>query len=368
MICFRQLLFFLLLLTPLVKVYADEDNSKSSSIQLKVSLKQDLMENKQTVKEIKIDKNMNAKITISSTPIIKEADILKKDIDNLSDKIEKSEQNQQNSVKEAKKENILEQPKNQNKEEIKKNTQENNLTEQNIIINGNEKSTFTIKDGIKNININFQPNIINKTKQPKQVNNKNLKNKKVTVKKTFKKNNKKTIKTNDAKKAINTNAKQTYNYNDLTSKNNTANDTEGNIVIIDKTKEKEDESQTKQKDVNNENRAQNQKTTNNKHEKQDIYIINRIINVDENTPLTEETLKQLNAKQTSDDKDVNIKIIQENNDAEKIKTNNDKNTNNKQLTAYKYDKSENKFKQRYDLITANHISYGEMAFVKDYNN
>ncbi len=355
MICFKQLLFFLLLLTPFVKVYADEDNSKLNSIQLKVSLKQDLMTNKQTVKEIKIDKNMNAKITISSTPILKEADILKKDIDNLNDKIEKSEQNQQNSTKEEKKESmlLLKQPKNQNAEEVKKNTQENickNLTEQNIIINGNEKNTFTIKDGVKNININFQQNTISKTKQKKPI-NKNLKNKK-----TIKKNNKKTIKTNDAKKTINTNAKQTYNYNDLTSKNNSENDTEGNIVIIDKTKEKESENQTKQKGVSDENK------------KQDIYIINRIINVDESTSLTEETLKQFNTKQTSDDKDVNIKIIQENNDTEKMKTNNDKNTDNKQLSSYEYDKSENKFKQRYDLITANHISYGEMAFVKDYNN
>ena len=86
---------------------------------------------------------------------------------------------------------------------------------------------------------------------------------------------------------------------------------------------------------------------------QNIYIINRIINLDEDIDITDEMIEQLGSEEINAEELKNIVIE----------------SNKKSSTSGTlHGQNDNKFKQRYDLMTANNVSYGEIAFVDDYNN
>jgi len=91
-------------------------------------------------------------------------------------------------------------------------------------------------------------------------------------------------------------------------------------------------------------------------EKDNIYIINRIINLSEDAVLTEEDLQKITL----------------NNDIEKNITQNNNAEQNSDQQHFSYSKTDNKntnkFKQKYDSITSNQMNYGEIAFIDDYNN
>ncbi len=371
-------IFLFIFLFPVIKIYADEINTNSNLIELKIPIQQNL-KNEPTIKTIKIDDNTEAKITISSEKIdTKKMDFLKNDIIALNNKIEsKTEEYKKNNLVVEKEKNIptqqeivkktsntvnlvedinignkkTEQKIEQvnNKVQKKANNNENNndkTLNQEITIKGdyknNQQSVIKIKDGARNININFQPNIITSNKQQKQVKGtKKTKNiSKNNVKRSKIKSGVIIVKDKDEKKK-DTTTKNVEKKNVTTLTND----------VVAKDEEKKENTTTPVEKANLPEKENNvTKNDKKEEEKQNIYIINRIINLDENSQLTDEIMKSISI----DDEDNNKQIIKVGN--------NNKNS----LSAYS--QNDNKFKQKYDLMVENTIPYGEVAFVEDYNS
>ena len=83
---------------------------------------------------------------------------------------------------------------------------------------------------------------------------------------------------------------------------------------------------------------------------QPVYVVNRIINIDEDMNLTDEELNQI--------------VIGKDGKATVVNSNN----KNKKIVKKRNSSSSDRFKQQYDIIEANNMSYGEVAFVDDYND
>ncbi|GEM_PF-4721908 len=279
--------------------------------------------------------------------------------------------------------------------------------EQNIEITGkyddkNDAKVLVIKDGVKNINITFKPEInvgncdgggkCEVKKSSKVVNaennaKKNSKGNKANVKKKakFKKLSKKTSKNKmmNHNKVVKNNKTQRIkeeglNNEDINRKQqNQTSEQRTNTFYSDlKTLEKGKNTIKKPRTIRqiyeegNElqeqekgtlacngndcqealnNGARNEKTTIIKQETP-VYIINRVISVDEDMNLTEEAIDQL---------------ISENDGSEVKRINSNKNDNFK--SAY-LGGSEVAFVNQYNIVDADNLRYGEVAFVNDYND
>ena len=350
-----SIVFFLALEN--VKVFANENETKEpNTAKIQISLPQNIEgQNLETIKKVKIDETTDAKITISTktdmTNIKNENEkndkqnikinvkTNDKQIDNVRTRIEQIEQKDK---KEKNTTNVLPSVNNSSNKPNNKQTSNNDTSSQNITINGtydiNKTNPIIIKDGAKNININFTPNIsvdcCNKNCQKQTTTIKNANNNQKAKQIIRKKNNivKKTPqivkKTPQTKQTINKPTQQPiiYNYNSLN-------------VNKEQSKKKSEVVQMPPMPPQN------------------IYIINRIINLDEEIDVTNEIIEQLESEEINTEELKNIVI-------ENTKNSKKSSTSSKSLHV----QNDNKFKQRYDLMTANNVSYGEIAFVDDYNN
>lgn len=340
-----KLLLFIVFFLALenVKVFANEKETKdTNTAKIQISLPQNIEgQNLETTKKIKIDETTDAKITISTkteTANIKNENEKNdkqnikinvktndKQIDNVRTRMEQIEQKEKNTT------NALPSGNNSSNKPNNKQTSNNDASSQSITINGtydvNKTNSIVIKDGAKNININFTPNIsvdcCNKKYQKQTTNTKKISNGKGMKQTTRKKNNIIKKKTQQAKQTINKPTQkpiqQPIIYNSL--------------------------------NINKEQSAKKSETI--QMPPQNIYIINRIINLDEDIDITDEMIEQLGSEEINAEELKNIVIE----------------SNKKSSTSGTlHGQNDNKFKQRYDLMTANNVSYGEIAFVDDYNN
>ena len=346
---------------------ADEDKTDSAT-KITLTLPQNITDDIKTKTEsVKIDQNTTANITIKTKD---NEDVVNVDKKNQQVSVEiknKDEKQTKNDKKNDKKDGLFESEKktflNNNND---KKTDNNNT--QNININGdydvNKLNVIKIIDGVKNININFQPNVsvgCNTNCNKKTANNKNTKTitKKKSVKKNVKKQPKQFKQNNDIdKNKIKEDNKHQKQQNESTNLNN-------GVIVPVQTKNIPHNSLRKfyensemscvgnecrniaLDNLDNQNIAHNsgdEKTIIIK-EQSPVYVINRIINIDEDMELSDDELQQL-ANQT----DGQITILDNSENLQK------KNNAYSDL-----------FKQKYDIITANNMSYGEVAFIEDYN-
>ena len=274
-----------------------------------------------------------------------------------------------------------------------KDDKKNIKDEENVEISGkydgkNETKVLVIKDGVKNINISFKPeikigdynevNLKNDALQAdlKTKNNKNVAKKenaiikkKISKKNTGKKNKKINVKSNKKnKKIVKDNSvlqnnvpksktdevKNVYKEVKAISKKN------NNVATRPKTiRQIYEASNVMQNDSSFANAGGGYGDTKRGigREKEAIikqetpvYIINRIISVDENMNLTEEAIEQ---------------IINENDGSEVKRVRASDNDGFK--TAY-LGGSEFSFINQYNIVEADNLKYGEVAFINDYND
>ena len=197
-------------------------------------------------------------------------------------------------------------------------------------INGN---TIKITDGVRSINININPEIVFGCNQKgnicKNGDNKTIQKKLTTDKKSNK----------QKKKSINKKSKGKNNKNEnLIAMNSKVK----SIRQLRENKEENNTELTAQLAQNNEDKL---------IENSPIYIINRIIGVDEDDLITEETIDKMSA-----DGNGNVKVI----------GNNSRKGKDTFQTAYLGGREVN-FVNQFDIIEANELKYGEVAFVNDYN-
>ena len=275
-----------------------------------------------------------------------------------------------------------------------KDDKKNIKDEENVEISGkydgkNETKVLVIKDGVKNINISFKPEIkigdYNEVKLKndalqadlKTKNNKNVAKKenaiikkKISKKNTGKKNKKINVKINKKNKKIVRNNSVLQN-NDVQQPKT---DEVKNVYKEVKTIGKENNNvATRPKTIRQIYEASNvlqdessfanagggygdtKRSIGREKEaiiKQEtpVYIINRIISVDENMNLTEEAIEQ---------------IINENDGSEVKRVRASDNDGFK--TAY-LGGSEFSFINQYNIVEADNLKYGEVAFINDYND
>ena len=193
-----KLLLFIVFFLALenVKVFANEKETKdTNTAKIQISLPQNIEgQNLETTKKIKIDETTDAKITISTkteTANIKNENEKNdkqnikinvktndKQIDNVRTRMEQIEQKEKNTT------NALPSGNNSSNKPNNKQTSNNDASSQSITINGtydvNKTNSIVIKDGAKNININFTPNIsvdcCNKKYQKQTTNTKKISN------------------------------------------------------------------------------------------------------------------------------------------------------------------------------------------------
>ena len=313
-----------------------EQSQNSDNTQVNIKLPSNITDTNTSIQNIKIDDNTTAKITIKAT-----------------------------DKKEAKVEQTIEQ---QTLNKITTDEQNINISPKisTTNINGEQKQILTITDGVKNININFKPEIVvcencdknntnkndnknssinsqtqsdNKAKKQQKTKTKKNTNKKKTKQKTTSKKNTtlyQQTKTLDFSNSATT-PRKIYENNEISCVGNECN----NLVGL-------SQNQPEQNIYNKPQEKIIEKET--KIIEQPVYVINRIINVDEDMELTDETLNQI----ALDTNSQQIAIVGSNG-----------NTSNKAFTS---NIQNDKFKQQYDIITANNLSYGEFAFIDDYND
>lgn len=352
-----------------IKVEKNEDDGKTS---LKLKLPQDLIKDKeQAIGSVKIDEDTTAKITISA----------------------KQNDEQEIKIETKKEEPKIEQPKPvENKKPI---TKSNNQKPVEYVIEKkvdldelNNGSYVVIKDGDKNINIILKPDfttcknckngvkINNKTrvikttssskKQTKKVvNNQSNKNTKKVATKTTKKTTKNNIQSikdiKDLQFASNQNKQKTDDFVEIESISKFGNEEHKSIRKIYENGEmscvgdncgvvinSKDNKKSNEKNNYGENVKIVEKET--KVVEQPVYVVNRIINIDEDMNLTDEELNQI--------------VIGKDGKATVVNSNN----KNKKIVKKRNSSSSDRFKQQYDIIEANNMSYGEVAFVDDYND
>ena len=321
------------------RILAEETIAKIDKNSNKITLNIPITESqnaevKQETKSIKIDDNTTAKITISTKNNIKNVDANETDankvnknskLDNENVKNDDKIPSNQTSLSDDKK-NILINEKKEKEQDKKQNKEQNSNQNENqaskdktvnikTVYDPNQQNIITINDGEKNINIKIDIDCNNCCKIKKTNNAKNSKQNNAVVLK-----NKKKVNINKSKKPKKTN--KTLDHKKNNSKKVTANTT----------------------------------SVERPQEKDNIYIINRIINLSEDAVLTEEDLQKITL----------------NNDIEKNITQNDNAGQNSDQQHFSYSKTNNKntnkFKQKYDSITSNQMNYGEIAFIDDYNN
>lgn len=373
-----------------------DNNTGDDKTSLKLTIPQELVKtNTQAIQHVKIDDDTTAKITISA----KQKDVEKKTEEKKI--VEKKIDTETREIKVPHKIDI------------------NNLQQEKVIV---------IKDGDKNINIILQPEIVgckdcqkNKSNQSNQTIKKtnktitytyNVNADKETVKNTNNVKNKTTTKTQNSKKQTK-NKKNIQKQQTKTTKKTKNNNTDNkkpskqeqekvpngdgiyeDIVPIDQWDKEEHKTirkmyenneiscvgqqcnnliTTKNKEKNNSNNGLKNKTTTENLSKtsyknvdgenvkiiekettiveQPVYVVNRIINVDEDMNLTEEQINQI-----ASDTGGSVAIVNGNG--------NNKSKKYSQRTA----NVDSKFRQQFDIINSNKMSYGEVAFVDDYND
>ena len=334
-----------------INIDKTENTTPENNTQLQIKIPSTLNNSQASVQNVKIDENTTAKITIKAQDITTNAN-------------EKPIEKQENK-------NPLGIIKNFVSDNISKDDKTTATQEQTINLNqtidiknpqNNQNPTITIKDGVKNININFKPEIIVCDNCDKNNTNKND-NKNTSInsqtqsdnkakkqqKTKTKKNTKKKKQTNSVKnttlyqqtKTLDfsnsaTTPRKIYENNEISCVGNECN----NLVSL-------SQNQPEQNIYNKPQEKIIEKET--KIIEQPVYVINRIINVDEDMELSEETLNQI----AMDTNSQQIAIVGNNgNSATKSFSNT----------------ASDKFKQQYDIITANNLSYGEFAFIDDYND
>ena len=352
------------------QVKVDKDNTK---LTLEISAN-DINDVGVKTENIKIDDNTTAKITISTQEQNKTNETQKQEI-NKRDTKPKDDVLQDNKNDKNENIGILE----KSKQFIANGFSNNNSNEtQNINIQGeydiNKTNVIRLQDGVKNININFQPNINvgcdkncavkNKnnsaqsrdTLKASQKNNKSvsigIKNKKTKVgkkkslKKTEKKADNKTNKTND--KNIHTEAEPVYTKSS-DKKHQTLRKIYENSELSCVGEECNDIS-VKPKDAIYSDKQQGIQQPNQViiKEQQPVYVINRIITMDDDMNLSDTAIQKLAQEQNG-----SIMVVNDGNGSGDFSASAD---------------GMDKFKQRYDVIATNDISYGEVAFVDDYND
>ena len=336
--------FFIL---PEISVSTEENAEETKSkTELKVSFPQPSEEIKATTQDIKIDDETTAKITIATTADKKEETA----------NIEKDNKETNNDDKNIE---IEKKVKNKNAEELKNtvieknnNTVQNKSIDQTVNIVGtydmNKQNTIVLKEGTRNITINFQPKINTSCNENKAC---KTQEERIQAKERQKKNNKKKV--IKRKIASKTNKKlsqtpeqiqlQPSSNNNLQSSTKIYNSSELSCVgeECNTVNAKTNEAIQMQTNYN----INNFKTTT--QMQQPVYVINRIISVDEDMDLSDETIKQL-----AHDTGGQVSVV----------------GNGARFSSSIRGDGSNKFKQKYDLITADQLSYGEVAFVDDYNN
>ena len=319
----------------------ENDKANASKTSLKISFPNEGIQEK--TQNIKIDEDTMAKITISA-----------KTDDNIKNKNNNLEKNENKVEKQLKDKGII------NNEITEKN--QNDILSQTMtaptipsvqdtgqVINvtgtyePNKTNTFTIKDGAKTITINFNPQINTSCNDTTKCSNNEME------KKTNESKNKSQTSSVKKKKVIS---------KTMTNKHKKQNGKKfhANIKSLRKIYQSSELScvdkecegivaNAKEPVVSNyNNTTEHVKITN---KQQPVYVINRIISVDENMELTDEAIRQI-----ANDTGGQVAVV----------------GNGARFSSTLKGDGSNKFKQKYDLMVADKLSYGEVAFVDDYNN
>ena len=235
-------------------------------------------------------------------------------------------------------------------------------------------AVLTIKDGDKNININFSPRIIVECdkcgKNTKNVNNKPA-NKTVTkaVAKVVSKNNGNLKRTSVRKKTnqnSNKNKQQNINKQSIESKNNIETQAVLSEYTTFENKHKtvrglyEKKNSLVNETVKDGNDALTEyvamQNLNSNDRKQQTEVITKIIVVDEDANITQNLIDKLNSEEG------NTQAT-----AQKLANGNLSATSNSFKLAYANVTNSN-FIQKYDIIREDKLKYGEVAFIDDYND
>lgn len=337
----KFLLFILCFCSTNLVSTEENDTANTSKTSLKISFPNEGIQEK--TQNIKIDEDTMAKITISTKT--------DGNIENKNNNLEKNE----NQIEKQLTDSII--TNNKITEENKNNTLSTTMTvptipsvqdtEQVINVTGiyepNKTNTFTIKDGVKTITINFNPQINTSCNNTTKCSNNEMK------KKTNESKNKSQTSSVKKKKVIS---------KTMTNKHKKQNGKKfhANIKSLRKIYQSSELScvdkecegivaNAKEPVVSNyNNTTEHVKITN---QQQPVYVINRIISVDENMELTDEAIRQI-----ANDTGGQVAVV----------------GNGARFSSTLKGDGSNKFKQKYDLMVADKLSYGEVAFVDDYNN
>ena len=337
-----------------INIDKTENTTPKNNTQLQIKIPSALNNSQASVQNVKIDENTTAKITIKAQDVTTNTN--KKPVEKQENK------------------NPLGIIKNFVSDNVSKDDRTTAIQEQTINLNqtidiknpqNNQNPTITIKDGVKNININFKPEIVvcencdknntnkndnknasinsqiqsdNKDKKQQKTKTKKNTNKKKTKQKTTSKKNTtlyQKTKTLDFSNSATT-PRKIYENNEISCVGNECN----NLVGLSQNQPEQNIHNKPQEKI-----IEKQTTL----VEQPVYVINRIINIDEDMELTDETLNQI----ALDTNSQQIAIV-----------GNNGNSTTKSFS----NTASDKFKQQYDIITANNLSYGEFAFIDDYND
>lgn len=381
---------------------AEQVNDDSTNV-TNVIVNGQKIEGSQNVKEIRLDQTTTAKVEVLSSTTNSKVEPAKENNNNENQNNEnivnnKIKKNNTSPVKEDKKndandveadnnnsttDNIFTKLLNtdgkkkiddaKNKSDLK--TMQKNFNNDEIK-NG---AVLTIKDGDKNININFSPNIIVECEKCKK-NMANAKNKpvnnaktKVVKKKTSNLNKTRKITQVAKKQNQNNGKKQRQNVKKQSiTKNNNKNIATNNKVISQATEAQYTQFINSHKTIrglyeqkmlrmddtvkhndNAEYVALQQAKSND--DAQPIEVITKIIMVDDNANITKHLIDELNREGS------NIQVVEPNG-----KNNNFNATSSSFQLAYA-GASNPDFIQKYDIIREDKLKYGEVAFIDDYN-
>ena len=364
--CWLTLYFLMLSIIILVDGSIAGEGQDTTTAKVVLTLPQNNNDDVQTQTEnVKIDDNTTAKITIKTQQIDDNSAVNKQ---NVSVEIKNADIKKDQEVK---KESLVDTAKKiflDNDLKEKKDTQDINIKGDYEV---NKRNVITLTDGVKNININFQPTIntgcSGECTQKKNENKNAIKSVNQNKKKPNVANKKKVAKkTSDvARKEKITDNTKSVAHQEIVSVS-TKHETVGASDPVDASHKslrkfyehselscvgeecKQIPLEGSYKINNNEVKQPLETRTVIIKETQPVYVINRIITVDDDLKLSDDAIRQL-AEST------NGKITVVDNDSEGFNTNNSR-------MAYN-----DLFKQKYDVIVANNLSYGEVAFVDDYN-